>query len=158
MSHRPFLLAAFAFFSGCAEPAAAPPPRQPEVPIGLAHEVPIEEDKAPKHVDEPDDDHPAPATTATAAPTPTPVPVPAKGPKVSKAECQQLFKHYTALVVASTPGLSGIPQEVIDQATAQTDTKAGGNPCNDEAQRPTKAQGACAKAAKTKDAWEACLK
>jgi hypothetical protein len=158
----PLLTLALAIAACEERPAAAP--KQEQVPMGLVHEVPIEEDKAPKSVDDPDN-APPPAN----GPTPIAVPTansatsvtepPAKtGPKVSKSQCQALFKKYVKLVVAGNPALQGVPDAVVDQALGQTDAKMGGNPCDEEKDRPTKGQADCATKAKTKEAWETCLK
>ena len=81
------------------------------------------------------------------------------GPKVSKAECKQLFDKYIDLTVGSDSRFDGIPPEMIAQlkqsALSQAQSEKG-DPCS--TQDVSRTQYNCAISAPTTAAWQRCMK
>lgn len=104
----------------------------------------------------------APTHTQTAplpaAPAATPEPS-AKGGAPTRAECTQVVDHYVELEIKSRPELSAIPPEMLKSMLAQAKQQANaqkGDPCKEEG--ITRAKYACGMAAKTPEAWKACMR
>jgi hypothetical protein len=104
----------------------------------------------------------APAHTQTAplpaAPAATPE-VSAKGGAPTRAECTQVVDHYVELEIKARPELSAIPPEMLKSMLAQAKQQASaqkGDPCKEEG--ITRAKYACGMAAKTPEAWKACMR
>jgi hypothetical protein len=97
-----------------------------------------------------DTDLPPPAVAVSAAPTSA---APA-GPLASTAECAKLLDHYFDVVLAADVRAMGAPPEAIAQAKAMA--RGEGDPCAEK--QFTKKQYQCGIKAKTKDAYESCMR
>lgn len=77
------------------------------------------------------------------------------GPVASRAECEKSIDHYLKLLVGQDPRFKGVSAEILKSARSQASGQLG-DPCVTEP--PSAAQVRCALAAKSKDAWESCMK
>jgi hypothetical protein len=93
----------------------------------------------------------APPPTASASASAGP-----GGPRISAKECDKLVDRYIDLAIAGDGRLAGVTAEMIASAKAQVKAQKGMGPCDEQV--VTKKQYACAIAAKTTDAYQACLK
>jgi hypothetical protein len=76
------------------------------------------------------------------------------GPAVSAKDCSDLFDKYLSLAIGADARLTGVPPEMIAQVKAQA-IAAKGDPCSGS--KVTRKQHQCAMAAKSPEAWQACL-